>query len=94
MAIRNYFSSRNFGDFIFEFNSMLDPVEDAYDFGLEAQKFDDMMPMSMSFFGNGFLNVWYFTDSYVMEYAANLIFDFFGEEAEIKTVNKFDDFHN
>ena len=94
MYIRNCFSSRRFGDFVFEFNSMLDPVEDAYDFGLEAQKFDDMMPMSMSFFGDGCLYVWYFTDSYVMEYTANLIYDFFGDEAEINIVNKFDDFHN
>lgn len=91
MTIRNYFSTRPIQKFMFEFESMLDSTEDEYDFGVEAQKFDNAMPLSISFIANGRMEVIYFTDSYVMNYVASLVFDAFeDEDICLRVINKFD----
>jgi len=72
-------------NFMFEFNSVLDPVEDAYDFGLEAQKFDDIQPFSLNYIWDGQMEVLYFTDSYVLEYVADLVFCQIVEESDLSS---------
>lgn len=91
MANFNPFTTRRISNFIYEFESMLDPNEDAYDFGIDAQKFDRVQPYSISFIANGVGEVLYFTDEYAMNWVANLVYDAFeGEDIDLSIRNLFE----
>lgn len=91
MASFNPFITRRISNFIYEFESMLDPDEDAYDFGVDAQKFDRLQPFSISFVANGVGEILYFTDAYVMNWVADLIYDVFdGEDIDLSVRNMFE----
>lgn len=86
MASYNPFITRKLSSFIYEFESMLDPSEDAYDWGVDAQKFDRVQPFSISYVHNGIGEILYFTDEYVMNWVANLIYDVIDDEVSVRNL--------
>lgn len=86
MASFNPFTTRKISNFVYEFESMLDPSEDAYDWGIDAQKFDRVQPFSISYVYNGIGEILYFTDEYVMNWVANLIYDVIDDEVSVRNL--------